>query len=78
MSFASLFNMTEAELQTFLEPQQDGQSNLPLQQDAHSNLPLQQDSQSNLPPQEESQIKHHLIGKQTRQRYSAEFKKKIL
>ena len=68
MSFASLFNMTEAELQTFLEPQQDGQSN----------LPLQQDSQSNLPPQEESQIKHHLIGKQTRQRYSAEFKKKIL
>jgi hypothetical protein len=63
MLFASLFNMTEAELQTFLAPQQDGQSNLPLQQDA----------QSNLYPQEEVQ---HLIGKQTGQRNIAKFKKK--
>jgi hypothetical protein len=38
--------MTEAELQTFLAPKQDGQSN----------LPLQQDDQSNLPPQEEAQL----------------------
>jgi hypothetical protein len=30
--------MTEAELQTFLAPKQDGQSNFPLQQDAQSNL----------------------------------------
>ena len=56
--FASLFNMTEAELQTFLAPQQDGQSNLP--------------------PQEESQLQRHLIGKQIRQRYSADLKKKYL
>ncbi len=55
MSFASLFNMNEPELQTFL---------------AH-----QQDAQSNLPPQEEPQLQRHLIGKQTRLRYSAEFKK---
>ena len=70
--------MTKAELQTFLAPKQDGQSNLPLQQDGQSNIPLQQDDQSNLPPQEEAQLQRHLIGKQTRQRYSAEFKKKIL
>ena len=31
--FAFLFNMTEAELQTFLEPQQDDQSNLPPQEE---------------------------------------------
>ena len=58
--------MTEAELQIFLAPQKDGQSN----------LPLQQDDQSNLPPQEESQLQRNLIGTQTRQRYIAEFKKK--
>jgi hypothetical protein len=45
------------------------------QQDGQSNLPLQQDDQSNLPPQEESQLQRHLIRKQTRQRYIAEFKK---
>ena len=39
--FASLFNMAEAELQIFLAPQQDGQSNLPLQQDDQLNLPPQ-------------------------------------
>ena len=31
---ASLFNMTKAELQTFLAPKQDGQSNLPPQEEA--------------------------------------------
>ena len=31
---ASLFDITEAELQTFLAPKQDGQSNLPLKLDA--------------------------------------------
>ena len=51
---------------------------MPLQQDGQSNIPLQQDDQSNLPPQEEAQLQRHLIGKQTRQRYSAEFKKKYL
>ena len=35
----SLFNLTKAELQTFLAPKQDVQSNLPLKQDAQSNLP---------------------------------------
>ncbi len=34
MSFASLFNMTKAELQTFLAPQQDAQSNLPPQEES--------------------------------------------
>ena len=53
---ASLFNMTKAELQTFLAPKQDGQSNLPLQQNSQSNLPLKQDDKSNLPPQEEAQL----------------------
>ena len=52
--------MTETELQIFLAPKQDDQSNL------------------NLPSHEESQLQRHLIGKQTRQRYIAEFKKKIL
>ena len=42
---ASLFNMTKAELQTFLAPKQDGQSNLPLKQDAQSNLPPQEEAQ---------------------------------
>ena len=42
---ASLFNMMKAELQTFLAPKQDGQSNLPLQQNAQSNLPPQEEAQ---------------------------------
>ena len=42
---ASLFNMTKAELQTFLAPKQDGQSNLPLQQNDKSNLPPQEEAQ---------------------------------
>ena len=50
--------MTETELQIFLAPKQD--------------------DQSNLPSHEESQLQRHLIGKQTRQRYIAEFKKKML
>ena len=37
--------MTKAELQTFLAPKQDGQSNLPLKQDAQSNLPPQEEAQ---------------------------------
>ena len=45
MLFASLFNMTEADLQTFLAPKQDGQSNLPLKEDAQSNLPPQEEAQ---------------------------------
>ena len=35
----------KAELQTFLAPKQDGQSNLPLKQDAQSNLPPQEEAQ---------------------------------